>query len=199
MAEEAVQDEVKKGGQPPLMMAAVRLGGAAVIDEESGLEDAVKLSSECDATIVVIGTSMDWEAEAADRASLELPGETDELVRRILAVSPDAIIVNQSVGSFARLVTADGTSVQFLTSRFASAGISGDVSVDKCSEGRITVLVCRQPVWKCHGRCNFWPHESCWSLATVILRESGGLLSTSQLGGRCRQSHLWRGYFRKAG
>ena len=98
-AADVVQDEGTKNGQPPLMMAAVRLGGAAAIDEKHAISDAVKLSLECDATIIVIGTSMDWEAEAADRASLDLPGNTDELVRQVLAVTPNAIIVNQSVGA----------------------------------------------------------------------------------------------------
>lgn len=38
----------------------------------------------------------DWEAEAADRESLALPGHTDLLVSRILEVNPSAVIVNQS-------------------------------------------------------------------------------------------------------
>lgn len=44
---------------------------------------------------------MDWEAEASDREGLGLPGRTDELVEKILAVRPDAIIVNQSGSSVA--------------------------------------------------------------------------------------------------
>jgi beta-glucosidase len=45
---------------------------------------------------VVIGTNSEWESEAYDRDTISLPPGTDELVRSILAVTPDAIIVNQS-------------------------------------------------------------------------------------------------------
>jgi len=47
-------------------------------------------------TIVVIGTNSEWESEAYDRDTISLPPGTDELVRSILAATPDAVIVNQS-------------------------------------------------------------------------------------------------------
>lgn len=47
-------------------------------------------------TIVVIGTTTEWESEAYDRDDLKLPGSTDDLVRSILRAVPNAIIVNQS-------------------------------------------------------------------------------------------------------
>ena len=47
-------------------------------------------------TVVVIGTSTEWESEAYDRDDLKLPGSTDDLVRSILRAVPNAIIVNQS-------------------------------------------------------------------------------------------------------
>lgn len=47
-------------------------------------------------TVVVIGTTTEWESEAYDRAELKLPGETDAMVRSILKTVPNAIIVNQS-------------------------------------------------------------------------------------------------------
>ncbi|GAA6026005.1 hypothetical protein JCM10207_000759, partial [Rhodosporidiobolus poonsookiae] len=97
-ARELSETEVEEAGagQPSLMMAALRLGMAPHISEDAGIEEAVELAKSSDAAIVVIGTTMDWEAEAADRGSLVLPGRTDELVSRVLAVNPNAIIVNQS-------------------------------------------------------------------------------------------------------
>ncbi|EIM81964.1 glycoside hydrolase family 3 protein [Stereum hirsutum FP-91666 SS1] len=92
------EGEVK---QPPLMMAALRVGAAPKIAPEQAIVDAVELAKSKDAVIVVIGTNMDWEAEASDREGLGLPGRTDELVEKILAVRPDAIIVNQSGSSVA--------------------------------------------------------------------------------------------------
>ncbi|GAA6031057.1 hypothetical protein JCM8097_003983 [Rhodosporidiobolus ruineniae] len=89
-------DELSTGKQPSIMMAALRVGGAPHIVEDESIEEAVQLAKEADAAVVVIGTTMDWESEGADRASLALPGRTDELVRKVLAVAPDAIIVNQS-------------------------------------------------------------------------------------------------------
>ncbi|GAA5898000.1 hypothetical protein JCM6882_003304 [Rhodosporidiobolus microsporus] len=92
----AEDDEEEASKQPGLMMAALRVGGAPRINDDKAIEEAVELAKEADAAIVVIGTTMDWEAEAADRESLTLPGRTDELVSRVLAVNPNAIIVNQS-------------------------------------------------------------------------------------------------------
>jgi beta-glucosidase len=47
-------------------------------------------------TVVVIGTTTEWESEAYDRGDLKLPANTDDLVRAILAEAPNAVIVNQS-------------------------------------------------------------------------------------------------------
>lgn len=56
----------------------------------------MEVSQSCDKTIVFIGLNGEWESEAYDRANLDLPGYTNELVKAILAVNPDAVIVNQS-------------------------------------------------------------------------------------------------------
>ncbi len=83
--------------QPSLMMAAFRLGGAPFIDEDNSIAEAVELARTNQGPVVcVIGTSMDWEAEASDREKLDLPGRTDELVSRVLEANPNTIIVNQS-------------------------------------------------------------------------------------------------------
>ncbi|KAK0482182.1 glycoside hydrolase family 3 protein [Armillaria novae-zelandiae] len=87
------QGEVK---QPPLMMAALRVSGAPKIDPATALDDAVALARDADAVVCVIGTNMDWEAEASDRKGLDLPGLTDELVRRLLDANQSTVVVNQS-------------------------------------------------------------------------------------------------------
>lgn len=88
------QGEVK---QPPLMMAALRVSGAPKIDPATALDDAVTLARDADAVVCVIGTNMDWEAEASDRKGLDLPGLTDELVRRLLDANQITVVINQSV------------------------------------------------------------------------------------------------------
>ena len=57
------------------------------------LERAVRAATDADLAIVVIGTNDDWESEGHDRTSLELPGEQDELVRRVLAANANTVVV----------------------------------------------------------------------------------------------------------
>jgi beta-glucosidase len=57
------------------------------------MERAVAAAAEADAAVLVVGTNDDWETEGADRASMDLPGAQDELIERVLAVRPDAIVV----------------------------------------------------------------------------------------------------------
>ncbi|MEO5841845.1 MAG: glycoside hydrolase family 3 C-terminal domain-containing protein [Acidimicrobiales bacterium] len=59
------------------------------------IERAVAAARTADAVIVVVGTSDEWESEGFDRLSLHLPGEQDELVRRVSAANPNcAVVVN---------------------------------------------------------------------------------------------------------
>ncbi|KAK0454089.1 glycoside hydrolase family 3 protein [Desarmillaria tabescens] len=91
-----VSSDQGEAKQPPLMMAALRVSGAPKLDPTTALDDAVTIACDADAVICVIGTNMDWEAEASDRKGLELPGLTDELVRRLLDANQNTIVVNQS-------------------------------------------------------------------------------------------------------
>ncbi|MEO8693873.1 MAG: glycoside hydrolase family 3 C-terminal domain-containing protein [Acidimicrobiales bacterium] len=59
------------------------------------LDRAVIAASAADAVIVVVGTSDEWESEGFDRQSLQLPGDQDELVRRVRAANANcAVVVN---------------------------------------------------------------------------------------------------------
>ncbi|KAG6885605.1 hypothetical protein C0993_012352 [Termitomyces sp. T159_Od127] len=60
------------------------------------LSEAVKLAKEADAAILVIGLNHDWESEGFDRADMELPGLTNELVSQVLRANPNTVVVNQS-------------------------------------------------------------------------------------------------------
>ena len=56
---------------------------------------AVVAARAADAVVVVVGTSDEWESEGFDRESLHLPGDQDELVRRVAAANPNcAVVVN---------------------------------------------------------------------------------------------------------
>ncbi len=45
------------------------------------------------AAVVVVGTNADWETEGEDRDTMGLPGEQDELIRRVAAVNPRTVVV----------------------------------------------------------------------------------------------------------
>ncbi len=57
------------------------------------LERAVAAAAAADVAVVVVGTSDEWETEGHDRTSLHLPGEQDELVRRVCAANPRTVVV----------------------------------------------------------------------------------------------------------
>ncbi|PJI93896.1 beta-glucosidase family protein [Luteimicrobium subarcticum] len=60
---------------------------------EADLAAAVGLAADADVAIVVVGTTEEVESEGYDRPDLDLPGNQDELVRRVLAANPRTIVV----------------------------------------------------------------------------------------------------------
>lgn len=57
------------------------------------MERAVAAAADADAAVVVVGTNDDWESEGHDRTSMDLPGEQDELIRRVAAANPRTVVV----------------------------------------------------------------------------------------------------------
>ena len=62
-------------------------------DEEDLIEQAVSLAKEVDAVVMVVGTNSDWETEGNDRSTLQLPGDQDELIDRVVKANPNTVIV----------------------------------------------------------------------------------------------------------
>jgi beta-glucosidase len=60
-------------------------------DEE--IVRALQLAEAADAAVVVVGTTEETESEGFDRATLELPGRQDELVRRVAEANPRTVVV----------------------------------------------------------------------------------------------------------
>ena len=75
----------------------VRLGGAELIDEDQEMEKAVKLASEADVVVAIVGLNADWESEGHDRTTLALPRRTDELIEKVAKANPKTVVVTQSV------------------------------------------------------------------------------------------------------
>jgi beta-glucosidase len=72
---------------------AIRLGIVPAPDGDALLSEAVQAARTADAAIVVVGSGPATESEGFDRPGLALPGDQDELVRRVAAVNDRTIVV----------------------------------------------------------------------------------------------------------
>jgi beta-glucosidase len=72
---------------------AIRLGIAPAPDGDALLREAVEAARTADAAIVVVGSGAATESEGFDRPGLALPGDQDELVRRVAAVNDRTVVV----------------------------------------------------------------------------------------------------------
>lgn len=81
-------------------MAAVRLG-ATPLKPLPLLDEAVAAAAAAEVAVVVVGTSDEWETEGVDRTTIALPGEQDELVRRVAAAAPHTVVVVNAGGPVA--------------------------------------------------------------------------------------------------
>ena len=57
------------------------------------IADAVELAKKSDVAVVVVGLNGEWESEGFDRVDMKLPGEQDELIRRVAAANPNTVVV----------------------------------------------------------------------------------------------------------
>ncbi|GAA5877443.1 hypothetical protein JCM16303_003334 [Sporobolomyces ruberrimus] len=89
-------DPTTAGAAPFAFKASWRLGAFPSIVSEKARQEAAELAKKSDVAILVIGTNPDWESEGFDRKDMKLPGETDELVKAVLAANPKTVVVNQS-------------------------------------------------------------------------------------------------------
>ncbi|MFI6425278.1 beta-glucosidase [Promicromonospora sp. NPDC050880] len=67
-----------------------RLPGPSAEDD---LAAAVEAAAAADVAVVLVGTTAEVESEGYDRPDLDLPGNQDELVRRVAAVNPRTVVV----------------------------------------------------------------------------------------------------------
>jgi beta-glucosidase len=67
--------------------------GFRLPDDPRLLDRAVDAARSADAAVVVVGTSSEWESEGHDRGSFSLPGDQDELVRRVAAANANTIVL----------------------------------------------------------------------------------------------------------
>jgi beta-glucosidase len=92
---------------PEFAVVALSLGYAAPVASAAELlAEAEAAARASDVAIVVVGTTEEVESEGFDRTTLALPGQQDELVRRVAAVNPRTVVV-VNAGSPVELPWAD--------------------------------------------------------------------------------------------
>ena len=67
-----------------------RRPGPSTADE---IAAAAAAAAEADVAVVIVGTNSEVESEGFDRTGLDLPGQQDELVRRVCAANPNTVVV----------------------------------------------------------------------------------------------------------
>lgn len=60
---------------------------------EDPIAEAVALAQRSDAVVIVAGLTNEWESEGFDRASMDLPGDQNELISRVAAANPNTVVV----------------------------------------------------------------------------------------------------------
>ncbi len=70
------------------------------------IAEAVEKAKNADVAVVVVGLTGEWESEGFDRVDMKLPGEQDELIRRVRAVNPNTVVV-LNAGSALEMPWAD--------------------------------------------------------------------------------------------
>jgi beta-glucosidase len=67
--------------------------GFRTSDPDLLLERAVAAAAGADVTVVLVGTTEEWETEGRDRTDFGLPGRQDELINRVAAASRHTVVV----------------------------------------------------------------------------------------------------------
>src|SRR5438105_3695215 len=68
------------------------------MNDEEELRKAVDAAKQADDAIVVVGTTLDVEAEALDRTKLSLPWNQEQLAAAVIAANPHTVVVLMSAG-----------------------------------------------------------------------------------------------------
>ncbi len=80
------------------LLAGVRFGHLAPVDEDALLDAAVRAAASTEVAVVVVGLDADWETESHDRPLFGLPGRQNELVERVAAANPNTVVVVNACG-----------------------------------------------------------------------------------------------------
>ena len=84
--------EVEVGAVGRAQLRGVTVGARPIVLDDT-IALAVEVARRADVAVVVVGTNAEWETEGEDRTTMDLPGDQDELIRRVAAANPRTIVV----------------------------------------------------------------------------------------------------------
>jgi len=85
----------QKGGAPA-PLSATGVAGASAAAGPGGIEQALHVAQKADVTIIFLGELAAMTGEASSRASLDLPGRQQELLRAVVATGKPVVLVLES-------------------------------------------------------------------------------------------------------
>ncbi len=92
---EPYEIEVQYAKGQPGFLGAVRLGCLPPVPGDA-VNRAATLAAECDAVLLFVGTSEEWESEGRDREDMELPGEQAAVIERVASANRNTVVVLSS-------------------------------------------------------------------------------------------------------
>lgn len=106
-----------------------RFGASRRVSEEELISAAVEQASTAEQVVIFAGLTSEWETEGYDRDHMDMPPGSDELISRVLAVNPNAVVVIQS-----------GTPVTMPWANEARAIVQAWFGGNECGNGIADVL-----------------------------------------------------------
>lgn len=106
-----------------------RFGASRRVSQEELVSSAVEQASNAEQVIIFAGLTSEWETEGYDRDHMDLPPGSDELISRVLAANPNAVVVVQS-----------GTPVTMPWAKDARAIVQAWFGGNECGNGIADVL-----------------------------------------------------------
>ncbi|KAJ5928183.1 hypothetical protein N7466_007139 [Penicillium verhagenii] len=106
-----------------------RFGASRRVTQEDLISSAVEQAKTADQVVIFAGLTSEWETEGYDRDHMDLPPGSDELITRVLAANPNAVVVIQS-----------GTPVTMPWANDARAIVQAWFGGNECGNGIADVL-----------------------------------------------------------
>ena len=120
--------------------SAMRLGISPPKDLLA-MSRAVDAAAVADVAVIVVGTNDEWETEGSDRDTITLPGDQDELVRRVSEVAKRLIVVVNAGSPVAMswLEDVDAVLIPFFGGMEMANAVADVLSGDRDPGGRLPI------------------------------------------------------------